>query len=71
MGTPFASVVVEAAAAYIDAVPVNPAVISGCPKKPSGRTCACPKYTGFQSSFPVSGSVYLFRRKRIWFVSTS
>jgi hypothetical protein len=72
MGTPFASVVVEAAAAYMDAPPVRPpAVMSGCPKKPRGRTCAWPKSTGFQSALPVSGSVYFLRRNRSWFVSTS
>lgn len=71
-GTPFASVVVVAATAYIELLVIpTPAVISGCPKKPSGRTCACPKNTGFQSALPVIGSVYLFRRNRIWFVSTS
>jgi hypothetical protein len=71
MGTPFASVVVEAATAYMEEPPVPPMVMSGCPKKPRGRTCAWPKRMGFQSALPVSGSVYFLRRKRSWLVSTS
>lgn len=39
-----------------------PAPASGCPKNPSGRTCASPKWISFQSSLPVIGSVYLRRR---------
>lgn len=28
---------------------------NGCPKRPSGGTCASPKWMSFQSSFPVRG----------------
>ena len=43
MGTPLASVVVAVVlAAYIEELtpPMPAAIISGCPKKPRGRTCA-------------------------------
>jgi len=54
------------------ALAVAPTPSSGSPKKPMAvGALFCPRRIGFQSSFPVIGSAYRFRRKRMLLVMTS
>ena len=53
-------------------MPATVEPVSGCPKKPIAvGALFWPNRTGFQSSTPVIGSVYLLRRKRMLLVFTS